>query len=151
MAVHQVFKFSNNPKASHDTAVKRIGKYLLGIEDKGLTCEPDNSKGLEIFIDADFASRFDKAVAEDPASVNSRTGFVIKHAGCPIIWKSKVQTKIALSITEAECIALFIALREVIPIEYFLREKSAVIDIPECNKSMKYTVIEDNNGALEIA
>ena len=80
MAVHQVATFSNNPKASHNAAVKRIGKYLLSTEDKGLTYEPDNSKGLEIFVDADFTGGFDKAVAEDSASVCSRTGFVIKYA-----------------------------------------------------------------------
>ena len=114
-------------------------------------CTPDNSEGLEVFVDADFAGGFDKAVAEDPASAYSRTGFVIKHAGCPIIWKSKLQTEIALSTTEAECIALSTALREVMPIMHFLREVSAVMDIPECNKSMKCTVFEDNNGALEMA
>jgi len=151
MAVHQVAKFSNDPKASHDIAVKRIGKYLLGTYDKGLIYKPDNSKGLEVFVDDDFAGGFDKAVAEDPASVYLRTGFVIKYAGCPIIWKSKLQTEIALSITEAEYIALSTALREVIPIIHFLREVNAVMDIPECSKSMKCAVFEDNNGALEMA
>ena len=85
MTVHHVAKFSNNPKVSYDAAVKRIGKHLLGTEDKGLTHKPDSSKGLEIFLDADFAGGFDKAVAEDSASVHSRTGFVIKYAECPII------------------------------------------------------------------
>ena len=35
MAVHQVAKFSNNPKASHDAAVKRISKYLLSLKIRG--------------------------------------------------------------------------------------------------------------------
>lgn len=151
MAVHQAAKFSNNPKACHDTAVKRIGKYLLGTEDKGLMYTPDKSKGLEIYVDADFAGGFDKSNAEDPASVYSRTGYIIKYANCPIIWKSKLQTEIALSTTEAEYIALSTALRETIPVIHFLREVSAVMEIPECNKSMKCTVFEDNNGALEMA
>ena len=90
MAVHQAAKFSNNLKASNDTDVKRIGKHLLGSEDKGLMCEPDAEKGLEAFVDADFAGGFDKSTAKDPASVHSRTGFAIKYAGCPIIWKSKL-------------------------------------------------------------
>ena len=151
MAVHQVAKFLNNPKASHNAEVKRIGKCSLSTEDKGLMHKPDNSKGLAIFVDADFAGGFDKAVAEDSASVHSRTGFVIKYAECPIIQKLKLQTEIALSTTEAECIALSIALREVIPIMHFLRKISVVIDIPECNKLMKCTAFEDNNGALEMA
>ena len=76
------------------------------MRDEGLTCEPNIAKGLEVFVDADFAGGFNATNAEDPASACSRTGFVIKHAGCPIIWKSKLQTEIALSTTEAECIAL---------------------------------------------
>ena len=151
MAVHQAAKFSNNLKASYDTAVKRIGKCLLGSEDKGLTHEPDVEKGLEVFVDADFAGGFEKSTAEDPASVHSRTGFVIKYAGCPIVWKLKLQTEIALSTTEAEHIALSTALREVIPIMHLLRELGTVMNTPECSKSMKYAVFEDNNGALELA
>ena len=85
IAVYQAAKFLNDLKASHDTAVKRIEKYSLGTEDKGLIYKLDISKGLEVFVDADFAGRFDKAVAEDPTSVYSRTGFIIKYAGCPII------------------------------------------------------------------
>ena len=66
-------------------------------------------------------------------------------------WKSKLQTEIALSTTEAEHIALSKSLRETIPIVHFLREVSAVTDIADCSKTMKCTVFEDNNGALELA
>ena len=34
---------------------------------------------------------------------------------------------------------------------HLLRELGAVIDMPECSKSMKCTVFKDNNGALELA
>ena len=47
--------------------------------------KPDNSKGLEVFTDTDFAGGFDKAVAEDPTSVYIRTSYVIKYTGCLII------------------------------------------------------------------
>ena len=124
---------------------------MLGAEDKELIDKLDINKGSKVYAETNFASRFDRIVAEDPASVYSRTGFIIKYAGCPIIWKSKLQTKIALWATEAKYITLSTALREAIPIMHFLREVSAVMDIPECNKSMKCIVFEDNNGALEMA
>ena len=54
MPANQAAKFSNDPKATHDTAVKRIGKCLLGTQDKGLELKPDVTKGLEAFVDADF-------------------------------------------------------------------------------------------------
>ena len=119
MAEHQAAKFSSDPKEAHDAAVKRIGKYLLGSMDKGLTHEPEIGKGLETHVDADFAGGFDIVNAEDPASACSRTGHVIKHAGFPIMWKSKLQTEIALSTTEAEHVALSTALRETMPIMHF--------------------------------
>jgi hypothetical protein len=52
----------------------------------------------------------------------SRTGIVIKYVDCPIYWKSKLQTEIALSTTEAEYIALLKTLREVIPLLTFMEE-----------------------------
>ena len=37
------------------------------------------------------------------------------YASCPIIWESKLQSQVALSTTEAEYIAMSMALRDVIP------------------------------------
>ena len=37
------------------------------------------------------------------------------------------------------------------PIMHFLREVSAVMDVDDCGKTMKCTVFEDNNGALEMS
>ena len=34
---------------------------------------------------------------------------------------------------------------------HFLREVSAVMNVADCGKTMKCTVFEDNNGALEMA
>ena len=45
------------------------------------------------------------------------------YAGCPILWKSKVQSGIALSTTEAGYIALSTALREVIAIIRLLEDQ----------------------------
>ena len=70
--------------------MKRIGKYLLGSADKRLVYKLDIEKGLEVFADADFASCFNKSTAKDPAFVYSRTGFIIKYAGCSMIWKLKL-------------------------------------------------------------
>ena len=151
MAVHQAAKFSINSKACHDTAVKRIVNRLVETANKGLTHEHNVDKGLETFVDADFSGEFNKINTEDPTAVYSRTGFVIKCDNCPIIWKSKLQLDIALSTTEAECIALSTALREAIPIMHFFRDIGVVMDVPDCSKTMKCTVFEDNNGALEMA
>ena len=70
--VHQAAMFSKNAKSCHDAAVKRIGKFLLSTSDEGLTCELNIDKGLEVFVDADFAGVFNTSNAEDPASACSR-------------------------------------------------------------------------------
>ena len=60
----------------------------------------DKSKGIECFVDADFAGGYQKEEPTNPRDCLSRTGFIIKYAGCPIVWSSKLQTTIALSTTE---------------------------------------------------
>ena len=59
---------------------------------------------------------------EDASTAKSRTGYVIRFAGCPTAWGSRLQTHIALSTTEAEYIALSTTMREVIPIINIINE-----------------------------
>jgi hypothetical protein len=79
-------------------------------------------------------------------------GYIITYAGCPMHWSSKMQTEIALSTTEAECIALSQAIWEVLPI-IWLMEEARQQGIPVLNATPKVhcKVFEDNAGAIEIA
>jgi hypothetical protein len=105
-AVHQCARFCSEPKKSHATAVKYIGRYLASTKDKGIQIKP-NSKGFECYVDASHAGDWKQSTAADnPSTARSRTGYVIQFAGYPVIWASKLQTEIALSVTEAEYIAL---------------------------------------------
>ena len=85
IVVHYAAKFSNCLKDCHDTVVKQISKYLLETLEEGLIYQLDISKGLEIFVNANFTSTFDKLIAEDPTSMYLRTGHIIKYTGCLII------------------------------------------------------------------
>ena len=105
-AVQQCARFCNNPSRYHEEAVKCIYRYLLKHKNKGLVLKPDKTRGLECYMDADFAGSWTSNSSSDRLSCHSRTGFVITYTGCPILWKSKVLTLIALSTTEAEYIAL---------------------------------------------
>ena len=127
-----------------------IARYLHGTRDKGTTFTPDPSKGLEVFVDADFAGNWDKSVAHtDRDTARSRHGYIVMYAGCPLLWKSQLQGEIALSSTENE---LSYALREVIPIMQIL-EEMAELDYPVhgSKPEIKCKVFEDNSGALEMA
>ena len=112
---------------------------------------PRNDKGLECFVDADFAGGWSTNEADNPASVYYRTGYIIKYKNCPILWASKLQSKISLSTTEAEYIALSQAMREIIPMMEHLEQLEKTLNIKSKRPSVKCKVFEDNNGAIELA
>jgi len=68
-AVHQVARFSNDPKRSHEKAVKRIIRYLVGTRDKGIPIDPTDDHFLQCYVDADFCGLWTKDTADDPSSV----------------------------------------------------------------------------------
>ena len=79
-------------------------------------------------------------------------GYMITYAGCPILWASKLQTKIALSSTESEYITLSQALHEVIPLTSLIKEaQKHGIDVHTNQAKVQCTMFEDNTGAAEIA
>ena len=109
------------------------------------------SRGLECFVDADFAGGWKDSEKDTPKSVFSRTGFVIMFAGCPITWSSKLQTEIALSTTESEYIALSSAMREVIPFLNLMQEILDLFGITNKKPVFKCTVWEDNESCIKVA
>ena len=57
-AVHQCARFSAEPKESHATALKRIGRYLAGTRDKGIIFSP-TMHSFDCYVDADFVGSWD--------------------------------------------------------------------------------------------
>ena len=114
---------------SHEQAIMRIGRYLRHTKNRGIIFKPDETKGLECFVDADFAGGWNQADADDAENLMSRTGYDIKYANCPIHWSSKLQTEIAPSTSEAEYIALSLSLREVIPAMHLMKELNDVFPV----------------------
>ncbi|KAL7447624.1 hypothetical protein ACHAXS_000022, partial [Conticribra weissflogii] len=151
MAVHQCARFNNDPKLSHERAIKRICKYLLDTADKGLIYKPNLSRGVECYVDADFAGGWASGDNSNLESVLSRTGFVLMYAGCPIYWCSKLQTEIALSTTEAEYIALSHSMQEVLPFMNLLKEIHDVFPLPDFKPEFHCRVFEDNRSCIKVA
>ena len=149
--VHQCARFSINPKRSHEAAILNIGRYLLGSRERGIIYKPNKTKGLECYVDADFAGGWQLADAESADNVLSRTGYVLMYAGCPIHWVSKLQTEIALSTAEAEYIALSQSLREVIPLMSMMKELQSAFPIEIQNPNFNCTVHEDNQSCISMA
>jgi hypothetical protein len=151
-ATHQCARFVDQPKKEHGDALRWLARYLKGTRDKGMIYKPNLERGLEVFVDADFAGNWNKEEAPtDRDTARSRHGYIIMYAGCPIVWKSQLQTEIALSSTESEYTGLSYALREAIPLMELLKEigKSGVKVSTKADIHCK--VFEDNSGALEMA
>ena len=116
MEVHQTASFYNKPMLLHEKAIKRLGRYLYHTKSEGIVYNPDITKGLECYVDADFAGGWQQADSHEPDNVLSRTEMVIMYANCSIFWRSTLQTEIALSTAETEYIVLSTDLRQVIPL-----------------------------------
>ena len=118
-----------------------------------MTFKPDTTTGWEVYVDADFSGNWDHIMAaEDRDTARSRHGYIIKYMGCPIIWKSQLQTEIALSSTESEYTGLSYALRDAIPIMSILQEMQTFgLSVTPENAKIYCRVFEDNSGAIEMA
>jgi hypothetical protein len=105
-AVSQVARFSNAPKKSHATAVKTILRYLKRTSTCGIIMQPTTGFEINCYVDADFGGLFRADPDSEPTSARSRTGYIIQLNGCPLIWKSQLQTQITICTQEAEYQAL---------------------------------------------
>ena len=103
-----VSRFAKNPSHQHIEAIKIILRYLKGSRDRGITYGggDNNHAGLIIegYSDSDWAG--------DKDSRKSTSGFIFMLIGGPLSWCSKRQATVALSLTEAEYIALTLAAKE---------------------------------------
>ena len=153
-ATPQCARYVADPKKSHTQALRWLGRYLLHSRKKGIRFKVDITRGLEVFVDASFAGNWDKQDAQtgDRDMARSRHGYIILYSGCPLIWKSQLQTEIALSSTKSEYTGLSYALREAIPCMTLLEElKEHGFPVDKTIASVQRKVFEDNSDAIEIA
>ena len=88
-----------------------------------------------MFVDSDYAT--------DKKDRKSVTGFIATIGGSVVNWKSKKQSGITLSSTEAEFVALSTASTEVVYLNNLLKEIF--------EKQFSGVVYEDNQGAIFLA
>ena len=117
-AVSTLSKLNSEPVEEHHAAAKRTLSYLKGTKDNGLLYEgeTDRESFLEplCYTDSDWAG--------DTESRKSTGGYVFILCNAAVSCKTKKQTTISLSSTEAEYIALSEATKEAIWMKRLLRE-----------------------------
>ena len=97
-AVHVVHRFMATPRSPHYAAVLRILQYLKGTIFDGLHFSSHSSLIVQTYSDADWAG--------DPTDRRSTTGYCFLQGDSLIPWKSKKQTVVTRSSTEARYRAL---------------------------------------------
>uniref|UniRef100_A0AAV1TX81 Reverse transcriptase Ty1/copia-type domain-containing protein n=2 Tax=Peronospora matthiolae TaxID=2874970 RepID=A0AAV1TX81_9STRA len=103
-AVGYVSRFMENPQEEHWVAVKRIFRCLQGTKTHGICYKPSARIDFRRYSDADWAG--------DLTDRKSTSGYTFMLLGAPVSWGSKKQPSVSLSTTEAEYIALSLAIQE---------------------------------------
>ncbi|KAH7460339.1 Retrovirus-related Pol polyprotein from transposon TNT 1-94 [Phytophthora ramorum] len=103
-AVGYVSRFMENPQEEHWVAVKRIFRYLQGTKTHGICFKPGDKVDFRGYSDADWAG--------DLADRKSTSGYTFMLMSAPVSWGSKKQSSVSLSTSEAEYIALSLAIQE---------------------------------------
>ncbi len=107
---------------------------------------------IDCYVDADFAGLWASEDKQDPHCVKSRTGYVILVGNCPVVWKSKLQSLIALSTMESEYIALSTACKELVPLQKLILEVAEACSISILEQAELHTTVwEDNSACHKLA
>ena len=107
-SVGMLSQYMSNPGEEHFIGMKRVLRYLRGTTDFGLEFKAkDNMKiNLHGYADADWAG--------DVSTRKSTTGYLFQIGNGTVSWKTRRQSIVALSSTEAEYVSLSCAAQETI-------------------------------------
>ncbi|KAM2527672.1 hypothetical protein TB1_024900 [Malus domestica] len=134
-AVSITSRYQSNPGSEHWGAVKTVLKYLRRTKDMFLVYGGASELRVEGYTDADFQSDVDDR--------SSNSGYVFTLNGGAVSWKSKKQSVIADSTTEAEYVAAAEAGKEAFWMKKFIAELGVVPTI-----TSPVTLYCDNSGAI---
>lgn len=122
-AVHQVNRYSSDPRLEHGEAKMYTVKCLKASHHIGICFKLDAYNEFLCYCDTDFSGNLNKEfAATDLSTVKSRSGWIVFFAAFPIIWASKLQLQVALSTTKAKYIAMSMALCDFIPLIKLIRK-----------------------------
>jgi hypothetical protein len=138
-AVNQVQQHTHDPRRETWQAFLHLLRYLKTTRDHCLRYSLDSTKRVHGYTDSDFAPR------ESPQRV-STSGYAFLLNGAAICCKSKRQTIVAQSSTQAEFIAMAAGANEAMWIRTFLEELQI-----EPSDSPPMDMFVDNNSAKAIA
>ncbi|KAJ9530530.1 hypothetical protein QJQ45_012533 [Haematococcus lacustris] len=114
LAVGQLTCFMQAPTAEHERAAHGVLRYLRRTAAQGLVYRGSSREGILGYCDSDFAS--------DRVSYRSTTGYVFVLSAAAVSLRSKLQSTVAASTTEAEYQAAADATKEALFLRKLLHE-----------------------------
>jgi len=135
-AVNVVSQFVTSPIIVHWAAVLRILQYLWGTVFQSLLLSSTSSLELRAYSDADHGS--------DPTDRKSVTGFCIFLGNSLISWKSKKQSIVSQSSTEAKYHAMTSTTKEIVWLRWLLADMGVSFSHPT-------PMYCDNQSSIQIA
>ncbi|XP_030924682.1 secreted RxLR effector protein 161-like [Quercus lobata] len=124
------------PKESHWFAAKKVLRYIKGTLDFGLLYSYNNDAALYGYSDSDWGGDQDER--------KSTTGYVFYLGSTAFTWMSKKQSTVALSICEAE----YVAVSSSTCVEIWLKNLLKEFDHPQEESIIIYV---DNKSATELS
>ena len=113
-------------------------RYLKNTKDKKLqfgTTSYKDSDNLIVYVGADWGG--------DVVDRKSNSGYCMKFLGSTVAWRSRKQSLVTLSSTEAEYVALTEAVQEALWLRRLLMDFNHDISLP-------FTVYEDNQNCIRL-
>ncbi|WVZ13928.1 hypothetical protein V8G54_011494 [Vigna mungo] len=135
-AVNHLSQFMSAPTTAHQQATTRILQYLKGTPGTGIHFPCNSTIQLKAFCDSDWATC--------PNTRRSVTGFTIYLGNSLISWRSKKQSTVSCSSSEAEYRSLASTVCEMQWLTYLLHDLHVTYTTPAL-------IYCDNQSAIQIA
>ena len=129
-------QFLINPGKCHWSAAKRVLRFLKFTLEYRLTYSASGNHDIVGYSDSDWGG--------DLASRKSTSGYVFILAGGAVTWKSRKQSTVALSSTEAEYMAVAMATSEALWLKNLLFE----LAVSSISISRPLSIFCDNQGCV---
>ena len=143
-AVREVSRHGHKSKKEHMAAAKKIATFIWQTPSRGWTLSPTRRwDGKDWSFQFKVRGRSDSNYANCTDTRKSVTGFTVYLEDAPVAIRSVMQKIIALSVTEAELIALVQCVQEMFFVRKILESMGLQVELPmliEC----------DNKGAVDL-
>ncbi|XP_057779777.1 secreted RxLR effector protein 161-like [Salvia miltiorrhiza] len=151
-AISVTSRYMSEPGKTHWEALKWILRYMRKTSDFGILFEQTNESQKSVligYVDSDYAANVDTR--------KSQTSYIFTLHGAAMSWKSVLQSVVALSTTEAECMALTEAVKEALWLkgilnEFGIRQESVEIrcDSQSAIHLVKHQVFHERSKHIDV-